>query len=170
MDPVDDREGGMSHRTAYVLRLVDGSCWTMGKKWGDWYLAREGDRDRIVESILRDGMVVSDDRARDFVDTGFCRGLVLDFVTRRYRYFNRDDALQHGVGYVESAALRLASAPEWEGWEVGYAWGGREGLVEAVPEAGPVVAREAVEEGNPWTPYCPPGTAGSWTGIHSNGR
>lgn len=132
--------------TAYVLRAEDGSCWTMGEKWGDWCLAKESDRIRIVESILRGGVAVDDDSARGLVDSWFCRGVVLDLVTHRYRFFGCDlQTLQPGVSYLESTAVRVASAPGWSGWDVGYAWSGREGLVEVVSEARP--AEDTVHAG-----------------------
>ncbi|MBO2458220.1 hypothetical protein [Actinomadura violacea] len=122
----------------------------MGEKWGDWFLAEEGDRIRIAESILRGGVAVSDDSARDLVDSWFCRGVVLDFVGHRYRFFGCGlQTLQPGVSYLESTAARLASAPGWSGWDVGYAWSGREALVEMVPEARPAVVTPAATEATP---------------------
>lgn len=130
--------------TAYLLRAEDGSCWTMGDKWGDWFLLEEDDRVRIVESILRHGTAVGDDRARDHMDSWFCRGVVLDLVTRRHRFFGCDPKFPRPhVAYRESLTARLTSAPGWSGWDVGYAWGGHEDLVEIVPEARPVVAPPA---------------------------
>ncbi|MDL4775817.1 MULTISPECIES: hypothetical protein [Thermomonosporaceae] len=134
--------------TAYVLRAEDGSCWAMGQKWGDWYLAREGDRARTVEAVLRGGVAVGDERARDLVDSWFCRGVALDLVTRRYRYFGCG-LLKSGAAYLESAALRLASAPGWAGWDVGYAWAGREDLAAVAPEVRPVVVAPADTEATP---------------------
>ncbi|MEU6750552.1 hypothetical protein ABZ914_30425 [Spirillospora sp. NPDC046719] len=122
----------------------------MGEKWGDWCLAGESDRIRIVESILRGGVAVDDDSARGLVDSWFCRGVVLDLVTHRYRFFGCDlQTLQPGVSYLESTAVRVASAPGWSGWDVGYAWSGREGLVEVVSEARPAVVTPAETEGTP---------------------
>lgn len=117
--------------TAYALRAEDGTNWVMGKKWGMWDLTDATDRAGLVEAVLRGGTRVDDAGARDFLDGVFCRGAALDLVTRRYRYYGCD---QPGVHYLDCHARRRATAPDWDGWDVQYAWGGCGGFADLVAE------------------------------------
>lgn len=117
--------------TAYALRAEDGTSWVMGEKWGMWDLADATDRVGLVEAVLRGGMRVDDAGARDFLDGVFCRGAALDLVARRYRYYGCG---QPGVHYLDCHARRRATASDWDGWDVEYAWGGCDDFADLVAE------------------------------------
>ncbi|MER5968880.1 hypothetical protein ABT112_03880 [Streptomyces sp. NPDC002055] len=120
--------------TAYALRAEDGTSWIMREKWGRWDLTDATDRMRLVESVLRGGTRVGDGRARVLLDGPFCCGAALDLVAHRYRYYGCDPPDAH---YLDCHARRRASASDWDGWDVEYAWGGRDDLADMVAGAEP---------------------------------
>ncbi|MEL5958863.1 hypothetical protein AADR41_29545 [Streptomyces sp. CLV115] len=140
--------------TVYALRAEDGTSWVHGEKWGMWDLTDATDRVRLVETVLRGGTRVGDGHDRGLGGIRFCRGVGLDLVARRYRYYSCDPPDVH---YLDCDVRRRAMAPDWDGWDVEYAWGGREDFADmvagkpvftevetgpALPDAVPFTSRE----------------------------
>ncbi|MEU5646657.1 hypothetical protein [Streptomyces milbemycinicus] len=138
--------------TAYALRAEDGTRWVMGEKWGIWDLSGAADRVRLVEAVLRGGTRVGDGRARGLLGGAFCRGAALDLVARRYRYYSCDPPDAH---YLDCHARRRATASDWDGWDVEYAWGGRDDFADMVAGDEPVFTEvqtdPALPDGAPLT-------------------
>ncbi|GAA4984415.1 hypothetical protein GCM10023205_63100 [Yinghuangia aomiensis] len=129
----------MSCRTAYILRDADGRCLVTAEKHSWWDLGRAEHVDGMLEMIRRTGIPTDDGRAADFVDGWHCRAVAIDMVERRVRHFQCGMSL-HSAAHADSFAAWVAAAPVWSGWDVGYAWGGRQGLLDVVPQAAPAVA------------------------------
>ncbi|MDI2125449.1 hypothetical protein [Yinghuangia seranimata] len=129
----------MSCWTAYILRDKDGRCLVTAEKQSWWDLSRADDVAGMVEMVRRAGIPAHDERALGFVDTWHCQAVAIDLIERRVRHF-RCGAFLHGAAHADSFAAWFAAAPVWSGWDVGYAWGGRQELLDAVPQAAPAVA------------------------------
>lgn len=127
---------GMSCWTAYILREEDGRCLIAAEKQSWWNLSRAEDVAGMLEMVRRVGVAADDERTLGFVDTWYCYAVAIDMIERRVRHF------RCGVSadFADSFAAWLATTPVWSGWDVRYAWGGRQGLLDAVPQAAPAVA------------------------------
>ncbi|GCD96851.1 hypothetical protein [Embleya hyalina] len=126
--------------TVYLLRDEDASCLVTWEKYGSWEVWDPDERARLIDRSRRRGIPVDDDRAAGSVDSSFCRGLALDLVDHRMRYYGCDLALP-SAAYIDSHAARLAGTATWMGWDVRYAWGGPGDFPEVIPGATPVLVR-----------------------------
>lgn len=129
----------MSCWTAYILRDEDGRCLVTAEKQSRWDLSRAQDVAAMGEMVRRAGIPADDARALAFVNTWHCQAVAVDTIERRVRHFRCGPSL-HGAVHTDSFATWLAAAPVWSGWDVGYAWGGRRELLDAVPQAASAVA------------------------------
>jgi hypothetical protein len=120
--------------TGYLLRDDDGTCRYAETKWGTWQLESGARRDEVIDWVRSDGRLV-DKNSQSRFPASTCRGVGIDLRDLVFRAFPcyLEDFHQ------ESLDLRIRTAPHWEGWDAGFAWGGREELGEVVPEARHVI-------------------------------
>ncbi|MEU6780144.1 hypothetical protein ABZ912_13135 [Nonomuraea angiospora] len=116
--------------TGYLLHDADGTCWYEVRKWGDWLITDSSALTEVVTSIRRDGIQIENVTPGD-LDGACCRGVALNIPTRRYRCY----PCRTSVPGNEVIDREVRTAPVWANWDAGLAWGGREELVEVVPEA-----------------------------------
>jgi hypothetical protein len=119
------------------LRDEDGSCWFTHEKWGTWLIVDDESRSAVVGWIRRAGRPLGQAAAGRF-DDALCAGVAIDLRARRYRGYPCYTTFS--VAGNESADRRIREAGVWAGWDVGFAWGGREELADVIPQARPVVA------------------------------
>lgn len=136
---------GMSCWTAYILRDENGRCLVTAEKQSWRNLGRAEDVAGILEMVRRTGIPADDERALDFVNTWHCQAVAIDMIERRVRHFQCGSPLG-GAVHTDSFAAWVAAAPVWSGWDVRYAWGGRQELLDAVPQAAPAVALDDPSE------------------------
>jgi hypothetical protein len=121
--------------TGYLLREIDGSVRFATTKHGHWTLVDDTRRAEVVDWVREEGRLV-DAADRATFDSTTCRGVALDLRDKVFRCFPcyADDGV-----HKESLDMQIRTAPHWEGWDAGLAWGGREELGEVIPEARHVI-------------------------------
>ena len=125
----------MSCWTGYLLRDEDGSCFFSCVKRGDCLITDDNLRAAVIAAIRRDGVPLVGATAGGFNDS-CCQGVAIDVPHQRYRYFPCAPSVRRN----EICDAQVRAAPAWRGWDAGLAWGGREDLVDLLPEAREVVA------------------------------
>jgi len=121
--------------TGYLLNDEDGSCRFGWAKWGHWLITDDDVLAAAVAHVRRTGILVTDAASGSFGD-GYCQGVAIDLLTRRYRCF----PCVPSVSTLEVADLKVRGAAVWDGWDACPARGGREELAEVVPAGRHVIA------------------------------
>lgn len=132
----------MSCSTAYLVRDVDGVWRVRWQKYGRWCLLDPSDRDVVLEMMRERSTPLSLLSGPPWLSGWLCRGVLLDMVERRLRFYG----CGAGSRYSETIERRIARSPTWDGWDVAYAWGGREDFAELVPEAAAQIEPEPYEQ------------------------
>lgn len=139
----------MSCSTAYLVRDVDGIWRTREQKRGSWFMLDARARDEVLAAMRDDGVPLDRLLAHggEWLRGWLCRGVLIDTVERRLRFYAcYADTWRPRVGFLESIERAAARAPVWAGWDVAYAWGGREEFAEVVPEAASLIEPEPFEQ------------------------
>jgi hypothetical protein len=120
--------------TGYLLRDDDGSSWWAETKWGAWNLTDEAARTEVIDWVRADGSLLTSEGPVRF-GASTCRGVALDLRDLVFRTFPCD---LKGIHH-EGLDMRIRKARHWDGWDAGFAWGGREELGDVVPGARHVI-------------------------------
>lgn len=132
--------------TGYLLRGAGGVVATMVEKWGAWQLAGPADAEELFARAraarVAGGGAPSE---RSWFGASLCRGVAFDLDARRLRFYGCPTAvLSPAVGWIETVERAVTRSPAWDGWDAGYARGGREELGEVIPELAPAIEPEPV--------------------------
>lgn len=133
--------------TGYLIREADGRWRGRSEKRGAYMLRTRASRDACVRCTRDEGF--SFDALREmgsaWLGPAICRGLMIDFVERRLRFYACACSFHRpAVGWLESREHSLRHAPIWAGWDVSYAWGGRDDFACVAPELREHLALERV--------------------------
>lgn len=132
--------------TAYLIRDVDRTWRAYGERDGAWRMLEASERDELLATVRADGWSLDPSPERPFWGPAYCQGVLLDVVERRLRVYACESRFHRpACGWVESFERALVAAPAWSGWDVGYAWAGRDELLARVPEATGHIEPESFE-------------------------
>lgn len=135
----------MSCSTAYLVRDHDGIWRTRWEKYGLWRILAQSQLDAVLAEVRKHDCRLEQGSSQ-WWSGWLCRGVLIDLVTRRLRFHAcQSEILRPDVGWMESMERAFARAAVWRGWELGYAWGGRDEFVSLVPEAAAAIEPELVE-------------------------
>src|SRR5262245_43012545 len=119
----------MSCYCAYLIREADQSSWCSLQSGRQSILTRAEDRDSLLARMRENRNPGAASPSDGYVDGAVCQGYLLDFVTRRHRFY---PCSSEGTP-LDQLDQTIRSAAIWEGWDAGIAFGGREELGELVP-------------------------------------
>jgi hypothetical protein len=124
----------VSCRTAYLVRVEDGSIRMATAKYGAWLLKDRAALDHVLAHV-RDCGAPLDNIGDGAFDGVHCQGAALDLPARRFRCFPCSSDLVR----LDDLDRTIRAADVWMDWDAGIAVGGREELAAMLPEAARVV-------------------------------